>query len=171
EHVVSHFQTAKRGRALWFYLESRTVPIYTHRKQLVKEAKAEVREWLPKAAGGGARPAAGPLDWEDVIRPKSPTDDELLKISRNNASLTTRRWLTPYHANGVTPQALERVLDRCRAEGIGVVLLGIPACTAHRAEFTTEIEAEYIGYIHGLTKTFGCRWVDAREWMPDTFFL
>ena len=124
-----------------------------------------------KGRGGRRAATAGPLDWEDVIRPKRPTDDELLKISRNNASLTTRRWLTPYHANGVTPQALERVLDRCRAEGIGVVLLGIPACTADRAEFTAEIEAEYIGYIHGLTKTFGCRWVDARDWMPDTLFL
>ena len=38
------------------------------------------------------------------------------------------------------------MLDRCRAEGIGVVLLGIPVTSAHRAEFTPAIRAEYGAY-------------------------
>jgi len=107
-----------------------------------------------------------------VMRPpEQPTDKELLKLSRERASQITRRWLTPYHAGGVTAEALERVLDRCRAEGIGVVLLGIPACSAHRAEFTPQIEVEYMDYINRITTRYGCRFVDAREWIPDTLFL
>ena len=48
---------------------------------------------------------------------------------------------------------------------------GIPACSAYRAEFTPQIELEYAGYIDRLTREYGCRFVDAREWMPDTLFL
>jgi Protein of unknown function (DUF1574) len=171
EHVWSHFWTARRGKALWYYLEARTVPVYTHRKQLVKDAKSAARDWLPHTNGAEAQPAV-PLDWKDVMRPpEQPTNEELLKLSRERASLTTRRWLTPYHAGGVTAEALERVLGRCRSEGIGVILLGIPACTAHRAEFTPAIEAEYTAYINRLTVDYGCRFVDARDWIPDTLFL
>ena len=71
----------------------------------------------------------------------------------------------------MTAEALERVLDRCRAEGIGAILLGIPACTAHRAEFTAEIDAQYTGYMNKLVRDYGCRFVDARDWVPDTLFL
>jgi len=172
EHVHSHFWPARRGRALWLYLEARSVPVYTHRKQLVKEAKSSVHDWLPHSAPAGPAAVAAPLDWKDVMRPPERLpDDELLTLSQNRAATITRRWLRDYHAGGVTAEALERMLDRCRGAGIGVVLLGIPACSAHRAEFTPQIELEYTGYIDRLTREYGCRFVDARDWMPDTLFL
>ena len=172
EHVHSHYWPARRGRALWLYLEARTVPVYTHRKQLVKEAKSSARGWLPRVAPAEPAPVAAPLDWKEVMRPPERLpDDQLLALSQHKAATIMRRWLRDYRAGGVTAEALERMLDRCQAEGIGVVLLGIPACTAHRAEFTPQIELEYIGYINRLTRDYGCRYVDARDWMPDTLFL
>jgi hypothetical protein len=172
EHVVSHFWAARRGRALWYYLEARTVPVYTHRKQLVKDAKVSVRGWVPDAAPGAPLTAAAPLDWKEVMRPPERLpDDELLAQSRDRAAQVTRRWLRDYQAGGVTAEALERVLARCRSENIGVVLLGIPACTAHRAEFTPEIDAQYLAYMTRLTRDYGCRFVDARDWIADSLFL
>lgn len=170
EHVYSHFETAKRGKALWHYLEARCVPVYTHRKQLVIEAKKMASGWLPKA--GVAPPVGKPLDWDDIIRPPDRMpDEELLRYSRTRAEYSTRRWLTPYHADGITAHALERIIARCKAEGIGVVLLGVPACTAHRKEFTPAVEASYMGLINRLTNEHGCRFIDARDWMADSLFL
>ena len=170
EHVYSHFETAKRGKALWHYLEARCVPVYTHRKQLTIEMKKTARGWLTK--GGGVAPVAKPLDWEDVIRPPERLpEDELLRYSQTRAEYSTRRWLTPYHADGLTAQALERIIVRCKVDGIGVVLLGIPACTAHRKEFTPEVEVSYMLLINRMTREYGCRFIDARDWMPDTLFL
>jgi hypothetical protein len=82
-----------------------------------------------------------------------------------------RRWITPYHIGGVSSEALERLLARCRAEGIGVVLLGIPACSAHRAAITPEIDVEYTAYLDRVTREYGCRFVDARDWVPDANYL
>lgn len=172
EHVVSHFWAARRGRALWYYLEARTVPVYMHRKQLVKEVKSSFRDRATGPAAVTESGAAAPLDWKEVMRPpERMPDDELLTLSRDRAAQVTRRWLRNYHAGGVTAEALERMLARCRDEKIGVVLLGIPACTAHRAEFTPEIDVEYLSYINRLTRDYGCRFVDARDWIADTLFL
>ena len=55
----------------------------------------------------------------------------------------------------------QRLLSRCRDEQVRVILLGIPACTAHRQEFTPAIEQEYLSYIERLVQEFGCRFVDA----------
>jgi hypothetical protein len=51
-----------------------------------------------------------------------------------------------------------------------VILLGIPACSAHRNEFTANVEAAYSEYIDRLVRDYGCRFVDARDWVPDAMF-
>lgn len=172
EHVISHWRTASRGRALWLYAESRLVPVYTHRKQIVKEVKQGVRDWLPASRGGGGGAAARALDWDDIIRPPDKPDQaEVLRRSRVGVESTLKRWISPYHIDGVSPAALERILARCRDEGIGVILLGIPACTAHRQAFTPEINAEYAAYMDRVTREYGCQFVDARDWVPDANYL
>jgi len=169
--VPTHWRTAYRWHAGTYFAEARLAPVYTHRRQLLGEARAAVRDWL------GGRPAGpdrvdGPLDWGDILRPTArPDDAELLRQSRAGVDRTVRRWLTPYSVSGVSPAALERVLGRCRTEGIGVILLGIPACSAHRQAVTPEIDAAYRGYLDRVTRAYGCRFVDASDWVPDTDFL
>jgi len=172
EHVVSHWRTARNGHALWYYAEARLVPVYTHRKQIVKDVKQTVRDWLPASGGGGGESAAKPLDWDDIIRPPDKPDEaEGLRRSQLGVQSTLKRWITPYHIDGVSPAALERMLGRCRAEGIGVILLGIPACTAHREAFTPQIQAEYAAYLDRVTRDYGCQFVDAIDWVPDANYL
>ncbi|HKB00933.1 MAG TPA: hypothetical protein VKD90_01880 [Gemmataceae bacterium] len=151
--------------ALW---TSRLVPGYVHRHEIVRQAKLVAEARLPAAAG---RHAWGGLNWQDVIRPPDRLPDEkLLELSRATAWMTIRRWVTPYRIDGPEAAALERILGRCRGEEIGIVLLGIPACSATRAEFTPAIEAEYRGYLDRLSREYGCRFVDAGDWVPDRLF-
>jgi hypothetical protein len=169
EHVVSHFRAAKRGRALWLYAEARMVPVYTHRRQIVKDVKGAARDCLPQPAKAGG---PKPLDWEDIIRPPDKPDEaEVLRRSRVGVDTVLERWLSPYEVAGVSPEALERFLNRCRDEGIGVVLVGIPACTAHREAITPDIDAKYLGYLDRVCREYGCRFVDARDWVPDALYL
>jgi hypothetical protein len=171
EDVPTHWQTARRWHAGGYFAEARLVPVYTHRRQLVAEARSAARGWLALSAGGAVG-ADGPLDWGDIIRPTDrPPDDKLIRQSREGVDQTVRRWLTPFEVAGVSPAALERVLGRCRAEGIGVVLLGIPACSAHREAITPAIDNEYRGYLGRVCREYGCRFVDARDWVADTDFL
>jgi hypothetical protein len=112
------------------------------------------------------------VDWNDVMRPPdNPDTAEVLRRSQVGVESTLKRWITPYHIDGVSPAALERFLGRCRAEGIGVVLLGIPACTAHREAFTPPIKAEYAAYLDRVTREYGCEFVDASDWVPDAMYV
>ena len=153
------------------------MPTYTYRKQIVAEAKEEVRGWWPTPAAGGGTPAAGadptplPLNWTEIIRaPEKTSNDQLVENSRLGASTTIRKSLTPYRIGGPVGAALERMLDRCRSAGIRVVLLGMPTCSPHRAGYTPPIEADYDGYIQKLVAEYGCRYVDGRDWVPDAMF-
>jgi hypothetical protein len=169
EHVVSHWQAARRGRALWLYAESRLAPAFTHRKEIVKDVKGAVRGWLPQPA---RRRGPQPLDWDDIMRqPDRPDEAEVLRRSRVGVDTVLTRWLHPYEVAGVSPEALERFLAHCRAEGIGAILLGIPACTAHREAITPDIDAQYVGYLDRVCREYGCRFVDARDWVPDELYL
>ena len=180
EHVPTHARAAVKGHAAWLYLEARCVPTYTYRKQIAAETKTAVRDWWPKDAAdsaggsiaGGSDPTPLPLNWTEIIRaPAKPADDTLIENSRVGATTTIRKSLTPYRIGGPVAAALERTLDKCRAAGIQVILLGIPTCSPHRAEYTPPIETAYSDYLNRLVGEYGCRYVDGRDWVPDTLFL
>lgn len=180
EDVPKYARAAVKGNAAWPYLEARLVPEYTYRKQIVAESKAAGRDWLARhtrSAKPGAPvlsfdPSPVPLNWSDIIRaPARPPDDQLIENSRAGARTIVRKSLTPYRAGGLTGAALERMLARCRSAGIRVLLLGIPTCTAHRAEYTPNIEADYDAFLRRLMAEYGCLYADGRDWVPDTLFL
>jgi hypothetical protein len=180
EHVPTHSWAAIKGNAAWPYLESRLVPTYTYRKQIVAEAKNTVKERLypttpvqpPDPTVARADPSPVALNWTEIIKPKPRTsDDQLLENSRLGAQTTIRKALSPYRVGGRAAEALERMLGRCRDNGIRVILLGIPTCSPHRAAYTPEIEAAYDGYIRKLMAEYDCLYVDGRAWVPDTLFL
>jgi len=180
EHLPTHARAAIKGHAAWAYLETRLVPAYAYRQQIVAESKATVRDWLARPTS--SVPAAGsttssssdpatPLDWSAIIRaPARPPDDQLFENSRVGARTTIRKSLTPYRIGGPVVAALERMLDKCRSAGVRVVLLGVPTCSAHRAEYTPAIESAYDEFIGRLAAEYGCRYVDGRNWVPDGLF-
>jgi hypothetical protein len=143
----------------------------------VAEVKADVRDWLPKrSAGGGPAPrfdpSPVPIDWNDLIRaPAKASDDQLFENSRAGARTVVRKSLNPYRVGGLTSAALERMLGKCRAHGIRIMLLGIPTCSPHRDEYTPAIESIYDAYLQKLIIEYDCRYVDSRDWVPDKEFL
>jgi hypothetical protein len=183
EDVPEHLPAIIRARAGWIFLEARLVPLSTHRRELTRQGKRALAYSTTVAASppgpGSVAPAVPGRPGPDpapaapnIAAPPtgSTNSDDLLQASRDGASTEVRRWLKHYHLGGLAPAALERLLQRCRDEKIGVILLSIPACSAHRAEFTPEIEAEYRTYLDRLVNEYGCRHVDARDWVPDTLF-
>jgi hypothetical protein len=178
EHVPTHIQAAIKGKAAWPFLEARLVPTYTYRKQIVAETKETIVDWLPKKEAAGQGPAVTPdpspvpLNWADLIRaPAKPPDDQLIENSRVGGQTIIRKSLTPYRVGGLSATALERMLVKCRSAGVRTILLGIPTCSAHRAEYTPAIEDEYDAFVRRLVTEYGCRYVDGRDWVPDTLFL
>jgi hypothetical protein len=84
--------------------------------------------------------------------------------------LAARRWLRDYKIGGHGPAALERVISRCRKEGIGVILVAPPLAAAHRVEYLPPIEAAFRAHVERLARGHGCHFVDARDWLPDHLF-
>lgn len=183
--LFTNLPTIVRANATWVYVEGRVVPVYSHRRQIVQNGKNAIRDWLPAPGAStpvvqpGATMPGRPTDTSDpglAMKPAftapaaSANPDELLKQSRYGAEEVVHRWLKDYRIGGPTPEALERILDRCRSEGIRVILLGIPACSFHRKEITPEVETAYTGYINRLVSDYACRFVDCRDWVPDLMF-
>ena len=55
-----------------------------------------------------------------------------------------RSYLRDYQVGGGTVAALERLLARCRADRLAVLLLAPPVASAHRACYSAAIEAEIV---------------------------
>lgn len=75
-----------------------------------------------------------------------------------------------YQTKGTTTATLEQLLRRCRDNDIEVVLYGTPCTSFFRTNFTPEIDAAYSAYIEHLTQTYGCRFIDYRDALPDQCF-
>lgn len=184
EHLFTELPAMLKANSAWSYAEARFAPIYTHRRQLVRQGKQALRELspveeasnpvpTPKANAGTPVRIDGSGETVPSFAPPSAdasADEILLAQSKAGAERVVRRWLRNYRIGGPAPPALERTLARCQAEGIHVILMGIPACTAHRKEFSIEILASYHGYINELVRKHGCQFVDASEWIPDLQF-
>jgi hypothetical protein len=81
------------------------------------------------------------------------------------------KWLRDYQIGGAMPQALERLLGRCRAHHVAVILIGAPVSEVHRKAYTNQVDAVYRDYLHGLERAYGCRFIDCRDRVPDAYFL
>jgi hypothetical protein len=81
-----------------------------------------------------------------------------------------RNWLQDYEVGGIASLALERVLQRCQANGIRVLLVAPPVSAAHRALYTPEIEAAFRAELARLTADFPCPFLDYRDRIPDEYF-
>ena len=80
---------------------------------------------------------------------------------------TVRQWLGNYEVGGLTCEALERLLQRCRKHHVRVLLVVPPIASEQRALYTPEIETVFQDYLHDLEQRYGCRRVDRRQDVPD----
>ncbi len=156
-------------------LSSRLMPLYMHRYQIRKQAVESILAPLtgtraqPAPAESAAAPCLEPnLDNLPAAEPAPPPPLGLTPAVPAVALVSD--WLRDYQLGPVVTTALERLLARCRAERIDVLLVGVPVMAGHRAQYKPEIDAVYLGYVHSLIARYGCRFVDFRDRVPDYGF-
>jgi hypothetical protein len=159
--------------------QARLVPLYAHRRGLLRQLAGAVACCAPPAesasadVSGGAAPSLpsdGHVPWDSLLQvhspPLSPAEAEHRRAMAANAAARFR----DYRPGGTTAAALERLLQRCRRHGIDVVLIGAPGDSSFRRLYTPERDAGYRAYIGRLTQTYGCRFIDYRGAVPDQLF-
>lgn len=64
-----------------------------------------------------------------------------------------------------------RRLNRCRENGIRVVLVRPPVIGEHRKAYTPAIESPFIAHVQNLVAAHGCPFADYCTRLPDNLFL
>jgi hypothetical protein len=99
------------------------------------------------------------------------TDQSAQRHARVEAGLRTLRgWLRNYEVGGLTCEALQRLLQRCRQHDVRVVLAVPPMGSEQRALYTPQIEAAFRDCVDQCCQWYGCAYVDCREYLPDACF-
>jgi hypothetical protein len=78
--------------------------------------------------------------------------------------------LADYRVGGTSSLALERLVRRCRAHGMTVVLVAPPVAGVQRLLYTPEIEEVFLRYVGDLVRTYQCQFVDYRARLDDSLF-
>jgi hypothetical protein len=156
--------------------QARLVPLYAQRAGLLRQLAGPV---APPAAPSRADVFDGPvpllrpdgrLAWDSLLQvrraPLSPAEVE----ARQATAATAWKRFRDYRPGGTTAAALERLLQRCNRHGIDVVLIGAANDSFFRRQYTPEVDAAYFAYIGRLTQTYGCRFLDYRDAVPDQLF-
>lgn len=162
---------------------ARFIPLHVHRQEIRKAVQRTCASWLarlvethsPAQAAASQPPAdANPdagINWDAVLgrsreNPSGPQQE------RTTAGLIQPlRWTKHYHIGGASAAALESLLDNCRERKVLVILVGVPVTGPHRAFYTAAIESEYQQHMDRIVATYGCRYVDWRDHVPDALFL
>src|SRR5262249_47939806 len=80
------------------------------------------------------------VNWERVLGGLQKTDGAR---ERELDATVVKRELRDYQPGGNTVAALERLLSRCREDGVEVILYTPPLASTHRACYTPEIEQRF----------------------------
>lgn len=86
------------------------------------------------------------------------------------ANLMVTKWLRDYRIDGLNPHHLQTSLEFLRANNVAVILVGVPVSQAHYDCYTADINQKFLDYMHRLSATYGCRFVDYRNRIPDDLF-
>jgi hypothetical protein len=153
---------------------SRTVPLYYFRGKIADEV---ARRWSdesvarPERLPKGVRRATAHVNWDELLcvepRPLTPRQLALFRAGVDHP----RRMLADYQTGGNAGAALERVLQRCAARGIQVVLVGAPVTSWYRSTYTPEINAAYHACVTELCRAHGCDFFDYGARVPDYLFV
>jgi hypothetical protein len=167
------------------FATTRLVPLYAFRAKIRDAVREAVFGWDPEAetasSYAGWLVQRGPLPepvhagagekWQRMVTEALEERPTGLYVATTVGLEETRRFLQCYRPGGNAVATLDRMLSRCRAEGIEPILLGIPLTSAHRACYSPEVLASYRGCVSRLTRRYDCRFADFLDALPDRQFL
>jgi hypothetical protein len=144
-------------------------PLYSYRNELRGAAIARLKAWLGPWWPAEASAVYRPPTWQAAVGQewfgRSPTDRTI------HGTRAVAHYLRGYRVGGCVSRALERLLERCRAEAIPVCLVMPPVAADHRRLYTPEIERPFRAYVAGLRARYGVRVIDGRDRLPDAQML
>jgi hypothetical protein len=159
--------------------------------QLVRQFRwGDVIHWLPEIWTGGAWPTCVRarllpvyhyrrelLTWITGREPPYLVAPYAVTPARHRGhddpQQGAHRWQQRLRGYARSPRAeaeLERLLSRCRSEGIQCSLIELPVSSAHRALYGPEIQAPYESLLHRLESEYGVDYRNLRDFAPDTDF-
>lgn len=151
---------------------ARMLPLYMHRRNL----RAVV---LPPPVSSEPSPlvssrcwAMGHSHWAHRDDYPDPPPSPVLSSRRIDFDVgRLAQTFVGYRTDGVVSAALERLLARCDAEGISVVLV-LPAVSQNfRDIYTPEVEVRFQDHLARLRETHPFEVVDLRDTVPDAGFV
>ena len=150
---------------------ARLMPLYSHRKEL--------RNLVLTSQTSEPPPLASPRCWaKGYFRwghfddyPEPPASPEFGRRRMDFDSMGVSRQLRDYRADGVVSAALGRLLSRCDAEGISVVLVLPAVSEALRDLYTPEVERRFRDELARMRESHPFEVVDLRDTVPDAGFV
>ncbi|MBI3412201.1 MAG: hypothetical protein HY040_28050 [Planctomycetes bacterium] len=142
-------------------------PIIAAQKTQVPEIETPQPPQAVQTAPPTPRIEPKAVNWDRVLGGLQKADG--MRDRELDASVV-KRELRDYQPGGNSVAALERLLTRCREDGVEVILYTPPLASTHRACYTPEIEQRFQECLGRLTQNFHCRYVDYRQALPDQAF-
>jgi hypothetical protein len=102
------------------------------------------------------------------IRPSMPDADRRAEDARVSAGYAA--ILANFRVDPGADRALRDLLRVCRESGTKAVIIRTPESTTFRAAYQTDALVMLDDYTGALTREFGVKVVDARQWLPDEEF-
>jgi hypothetical protein len=148
------------------WLKARALPCFTSRAVLLsrwlpwllpEESRME-RYWEGVSAGG----------WR--VYGRECVSAAEYRRGLEHARRRFEHLLHDFRVHPVPDRAVRDMLGLCRDERIPVVVYLMPEATAVREWYTAEGEEILHKYLRGITREYGVRVIDARDWLADDAF-
>jgi hypothetical protein len=153
-------------------LHARLLPI-TFYREAYQRGLMDLACWLLKNSDTASNERTNPMpgfNWDSLVTPDS-SDPSMGPAEHTQVGLReVERFLRHYQLGGNCVPALHRILAVCRAERIESILLAPPMSTAQRALYTPQIEGAFKSLVRQMVQTYGCSFVDCRDWLADSEF-
>ncbi len=168
--VPDAFPALCRNGKIMYLLPGRLLPLYLHRYGICKEALAMATSLFHPQPGRALCDPAVPAPVQTDPEPPPPPSPVVL--AQVKASCKEVSWeLQNFQLGGMASGRLERLLDRCRAEGIAVLLLGVPVSSHFRRAIPDGVDGIFLAYLRRLTQRYGCWYCDWSDRLPDSYFV
>jgi len=154
-------------------MDSRLIPIYTFRMELLTYLFGDSPPYLAPPAGilspvpapTAAKAQAAALP-RNVSRVEKENRLRLIQSARPNV----QSWLRGFRIKGLNVRHLESMLAYFQTHGIAAILVGVPVTKMHFECYSQEINLKFLDYMNTLARTYGCRFVDYRDRFADDLF-
>lgn len=158
----------RSGHALR-YLASRLVPLYVHRDQLRHLALMQLG--LADQAESKHRTELDAFFTAAVVHSEQSLSADQMRQRSLAGAAYIQRWLRNYRIGGNAKRSFDRLLQRCAADGAGVVLVAVPVSSPHRQLYTPEIEGPFQETIRQALQRYPhFRFFDLRAALADQEF-